>query len=78
MTPPTILLEQLAEARRAGRAFEEVWPQACEAALAVEPVGEQRHDWTKALTATRDAWAGAYERRPAVGAVEVAVRELAA
>jgi hypothetical protein len=77
MTPPAILLHELADARRRGEDFEEAFPLACEAALAAASSGKDRYDWTRALTATRDAWAGAYERRAAVGAVEVAVRELA-
>lgn len=76
MDPPTILLEQLAEARRADRAFEEVWPRAVETALAAASK-RQRIDWASVFAGHRGVWRGAYERRPPARA-EVAVRELVA
>lgn len=55
------LREQLADARRAGRTFDEAWPAALDQALD----GARDPDWPSALEATRGAWHAAYERRPA-------------
>jgi hypothetical protein len=77
VTPAAVLLHELAEARRAGRSFEDVWEPARGVALAAAPSRKEGREWGAAFTETRPAWEAAFERRPAV-ALEVALRQLAA
>jgi hypothetical protein len=57
-----VLLDRLAEARRQGLAFEDVWPDALAAALAPIPPGVERRAWLAALTETQPAWRAGWER----------------
>ncbi len=61
VSPAERLGELLRDARRAGREFDGAWEAALRRAL--EPTSDP--DWAVALRATRDAWASAFERRPA-------------
>jgi hypothetical protein len=63
MSPPAVLLEQLAEARRAGRTFDESWPMAVGAAVRAAQRLE-RQEWAQVLGSMADAWRAAWERRP--------------
>jgi hypothetical protein len=63
MSPPAVLLEQLAEARRAGRTFDESWPVALGAAVRAAQRFE-RQEWAQVLGSMADSWRAAWERRP--------------
>ncbi len=62
-----LLLERLAAARRAGVAFEDAWPVARGAALAVVDRSDTPEftAWITALNATMPSWEASFERRPA-------------
>ncbi|MGO9763796.1 MAG: hypothetical protein ACLP1Q_21295 [Solirubrobacteraceae bacterium] len=64
MSPPVSLLDQLADARRAGKDFADVWPHALTAALSDAP-DDERDDWQAALDGTAERWREAFERQPA-------------
>lgn len=66
MSPPAALLDQLADARRAGKDFADVWPHALTAALKDAP-DDERDDWQAALDGTTQAWADAFQRAPVRG-----------
>ncbi len=66
MTPPAILRERLATARRDGVGFDEAWPVAL--AAAVNAVQWEREEWIDALSGTTEAWRSAWERRDASSA----------
>lgn len=61
---PTVLLEQLAAARRRGESFEAAWPDAFVAALRAAHRRE-RQDWADVLGGMVESWRAAWERRPA-------------
>ena len=65
MTPPEVLRERLAAARRDGVGFDEAWPVAL--AAAVNVVRWEREEWIDALLGTVEAWRAAWERRDATG-----------
>lgn len=65
VNPAAVLAEQLAVARRRGESFEDAWPDALAAALAVAPVKSEREEWTGVLTGMVDRWRAAFERVPA-------------
>ena len=61
---PTILLEQLAAARRQGVTFAAAWPPALGTAIATaRPL--ERDDWSAVLVGTIDTWRAAFEEQPA-------------
>jgi RNA polymerase-binding transcription factor DksA len=62
VSPPTLVLDQLAAARRAGESFEQTWPKALKAALSDAP-DDERDDWQAALDGTAERWREAFERR---------------
>jgi hypothetical protein len=64
LTPASVLLGQLADARRAGQTFEDAWEPAVAAALCSVADPREHSAWVKALAATREAWQRSYERRP--------------
>jgi len=64
VTPATVLLERLADARRRGGSFEEAWPDALRSAVEAAS-GRERREWRAVLEAMVDVWRGAFERRPA-------------
>jgi hypothetical protein len=63
MTPPEVLRDRLATARRGGVGFGEAWPVAL--AAAVNAVQWEREEWIDALSGTVEAWRAAWERRDA-------------
>jgi hypothetical protein len=63
MTPPVVLRDRLAAARRDGMSFDEAWPVAL--AAAVSAVQWEREEWIDALSGTVEAWRAAWERRDA-------------
>jgi hypothetical protein len=65
MSPARVLAEQLADARRGGQHFSDVWPDAVAAALEAAPNKWERRDWRIALAETVDAWRAAFDRLPA-------------
>jgi predicted nucleic acid-binding Zn ribbon protein len=78
VSPATILVTQLADARRDGqRSFETAWPLALSTALAAAPNGQQRREWREVLSDMVLTWRSAWERRPAP-ARELALVALAA
>ena len=74
MSPPVSLLDQLADARRAGVDFGDAWPGALKAALSGAHTSE-RDEWASVLSETAQAWAAAFQRAPARGS-ERALRVL--
>jgi hypothetical protein len=77
VNPAAVLTAQLADARRSGVTFEEAWPEAFSAALAVAPNRWERREWANVLGSMVDTWRSAWERRPAPSR-EVALQGLAA
>jgi predicted nucleic acid-binding Zn ribbon protein len=63
VTPPAILRERLAAARRIGVGFDEAWPAAL--AAAVSTARWEREEWIDALLGTIEAWRAAWEQRDA-------------
>jgi hypothetical protein len=63
MTPPEVLRDRLAIARRGGVGFGEAWPVAL--AAAASTVQWEREEWIDALSGTIEAWRAAWERRDA-------------
>lgn len=61
---PSVLLDRLVAARRAGHSFPDAWPAATAAAVAVADV-EERGAWSEAFECTRPAWRSAFDREPA-------------
>jgi hypothetical protein len=59
----TVLLDQLADARRRGERFEVVWPDALHAALRAAGARE-RSEWADVLGGMVDSWRAAFDRRP--------------
>lgn len=66
MTPPAVLREQLATARRCGVGFDEAWPVAL--AAAVNAAQWEREEWRDMLSGMVETWHAAWERRDATGA----------
>jgi hypothetical protein len=64
-SPATVLLDQLADARRVGQAFDDAWPGAVQNALATAQDAPSRREWTTVLGELTEAWRAAFERRPA-------------
>src|ERR1039458_1816356 len=67
VSPATVLVSQLADARRQGASFETAFPPALERALAAAPNGQQRREWREVLGDMVLTWRSAWERRPAPG-----------
>ncbi len=65
MTPPAVLRERLATARRDGVSFDQAWPGALEAAVCA--VQWERAEWLEALSKTVKVWRAGWERRPSTG-----------
>jgi hypothetical protein len=65
MSPATVLVEQLAAARRRGESFADAWPDALAAALAAEPTRWERTEWRRVLGGMVETWREAFERVPA-------------
>ena len=63
MTPPAVLRERLATARRGGEGFDEVWPVAL--AAAVNAALWEREEWRDILSGMVETWRAAWERRDA-------------
>jgi hypothetical protein len=63
VTPPAILGERLAAARRAGLRFDDAWPAAL--TEAVNAASWEREQWLEALLGTVKAWRAGWERRAA-------------
>lgn len=63
MTPPAVLRERLATARRGGVSFEEAWPVAL--AVAVNAARWEREEWRDVLSCMVETWRTAWERRDA-------------
>jgi hypothetical protein len=66
MTPPAVLRDRLAAARRGGVSFEEAWPVAL--AVAVNAAQWEREEWQDILASMVETWRAAWERRDATGA----------
>jgi len=64
--PPEALVPLLADARRRGQPFPDVWPVAV--ADATASANGEAAAWTGALEATRGAWERSYVRQPATRA----------
>ena len=65
MSPSTVLLSQLADARRRGESFEVAWADALAAALAVVEQVWERREWRHVLDDMTSTWREAYLRVPA-------------
>lgn len=63
MTPPAVLRERLAIARRGGVGFDEAWPVAL--AAAVNAAQWERQEWRDILSCMVETWRAAWERRDA-------------
>jgi hypothetical protein len=63
MTPPEVLRERLATARRDGVSFDEAWPVAL--AAAVNAAQWEREEWRDILSRMVKTWCAAWERRDA-------------
>ena len=63
MTPPEVLRERLATARRDGVGFDEAWPVALTAA--VNTAQWEREEWRDILSRMVETWRAAWERRDA-------------
>jgi predicted nucleic acid-binding Zn ribbon protein len=63
MTPPEVLRERLATARREGMGFDEAWPVAL--AAAVNAAQWEREEWRDILSCMVETWRAAWERRDA-------------
>jgi hypothetical protein len=63
--PASVLFARLADARRAGESFEDAWPLALAAALAVVPAKWERTEWRHVLGGMAETWRAAFERWPA-------------
>ena len=74
MTPPAVLRERLAIARRGGVGFDEAWPVALAAVM--NTVQWERDEWRDILSGMVETWRAAWERRDASSA-ERAVLALA-
>ncbi len=66
MTPPAVLRERLAIARRGGVGFDEAWPVALAAAM--NAVQWERDEWRDILSGMVQTWRAAWERRDASSA----------
>jgi hypothetical protein len=66
MTPPEVLRDRLAVARRGGVGFNEAWPVAL--AAAVNTVQWEHKEWRDILSRMVETWRAAWERRDATGA----------
>ncbi len=66
MTPPVVLRERLATARRDGVGFDEAWPVAL--AAAVNTAQWEREEWRDILSSMVETWRSAWERRDATDA----------
>jgi hypothetical protein len=77
MNPATVLVEQLAAARREGVTFEQAFPDAVAAALAVVQTKWERSEWASVLGGMVATWRDAFERVPA-GRCEQALAAIAA
>ena len=64
MSPAETLVEQLADARKRGEPFEQVWPDALSRALEVAG-GRERKEWRSVLGSMVPTWQAAYLRVPA-------------
>ncbi len=64
-SPATVLVTELAAARRRGEPFEQAWPGALAAAVAAAPDCWERSEWTEVLGAMVDTWRSAWQRLPA-------------
>lgn len=67
MTVAAELRRDLDDARRAGLAFEDAWPEGVKRAVTGQRADEGAA-WSAALAATRDAWASAWHGRAATRA----------
>lgn len=63
MTPPVVLRDRLAAARRSGVSFDEAWPVAL--AAAVTATQWEREEWRAILSGMVETWRAAWERRDA-------------
>jgi hypothetical protein len=63
MTPPAVLRDRLAAARRGGVSFDEAWPVAL--AAAVNAAQWEREEWRDILSSMVETWRAAWERRDA-------------
>lgn len=63
MTPPVVLREHLAAARRGGVSFDRAWPAAL--AAAVNTAQWEREEWRDVLSRMVETWRAAWERRDA-------------
>jgi hypothetical protein len=61
MTPPEVLRDRLATARRSGAAFDEAWPVAL--AAAVNAAQWEQAEWQGILSRMVETWRAAWERR---------------
>jgi hypothetical protein len=66
VTPPAVLRDQLATARRAGAGFDEAWSTAL--AVAVNASRWEREEWREVLSGMVETWRAAWERRDATRA----------
>lgn len=63
MTPPVVLRDRLAAARRGGVSFDEAWPVAL--AAAVNAAQWEREEWRDTLSSMIETWRAAWERHDA-------------
>src|SRR5271157_873601 len=63
MTPPVVLRDRLAAARRGCASFDEAWPVAL--AAAVNTAQWEREAWWDILSSMVETWRAAWERRDA-------------
>ncbi len=64
MSAATVLVDQLADARRDGVPFAEAWPDALAAALASVQSNTERGEWASVLGGMVGVWRDAFQRRP--------------
>jgi hypothetical protein len=71
MTPPAVLRERLATARREGMDFDEAWRVAL--AAAVNAAQWEGGEWQDILSSMVETWRAAWERRDASSAEQAAL-----
>jgi hypothetical protein len=70
---PSLLLANLADARRRAEDWEDAWPGAVAAAVA-EAKQDEREEWEEAISGTVESWRASYEGLPAPSPENALVR----
>jgi hypothetical protein len=77
-TPPAVLVERLARARREGVPFGAAWPGALDHALTATHNSTERLHWATVLGGMVPTWRAAFNREPVASSAEAALSMLTA